>query len=127
MPTVAAWHRILGAGHDEMSLWELPGRGITFRSGGMSVSSDLTLEDVRGTLVEAIRGGLLQLYHQEDPSYPVFALDEALALIADEDEWNASTAHRRPLLMITPAGESAYHADFDEYKRSPPFLGGRPG
>jgi hypothetical protein len=122
MAKIAAWQRVLGAGHDEMNLWELPGRGITVHSGGTGVSSDLSLEDVRTALAEAVGSGLLQLYDQEDPSYPVFGLAEALALIADDDEWDATTAHRRLCLTITPAGESAYHAVFDQYKKSSPFL-----
>jgi hypothetical protein len=120
--TIAAWRRVLGAGFDEMNLWELSGRYVTHHLGGTSVSSDLPLDDVRQALTEALRSGLLRLYDMDDPTYPTFSLEDALALVADENEWESATAQRRPALTTTPAGERAFRAVFERYRQASPFL-----
>jgi len=122
MATIAAWRRVLGAGFDELNLWELAGRDITIHSGGISVSADLPRADVREALTEALRTGLLQLYDMDDPTYPVFSLEEALVLAADDGEWDPATALQRPGLTITPAGERALHGIDERYRRASPFL-----
>jgi hypothetical protein len=114
--------RVLEAGSDELNLWDLLGRHSYVHSGGTSVTPDLPVGEVREALAEALRGGLVQLYDQDDPAHRVFDVEEALELIADESEWEATSAQRRAALAITPAGETASHAVFDQYLRASPFL-----
>jgi hypothetical protein len=76
--TIAAEWRVLEGAFDELNLWELPGRHIYVRSGGTGVSTDISKDDVREALAEALRNGLVELYDRDERGYPVFALDEAL-------------------------------------------------
>jgi hypothetical protein len=122
MATPGAQWRVLAAGFDELNLWELPGRNFYIRSGGTSVTPDLPVDEVRQALAEALRGGLVQLYDQDDTVYRRFNLDEALAIVADEGEWSAASAQHRAALAITPAGEAASHSVFERYRRGSPFL-----
>jgi hypothetical protein len=87
------------------------------------VTPDLPVREAKQALAEALSGGLVVLYDPEDPAYRRADLEEALALIADDREWQAATAERRFCLAITPAGEVASQPLFEEYKRSSPFLG----
>jgi hypothetical protein len=120
--TIAAQWRVLGAGFDELNLWDLPGRHVYVHSGGRALTPDLPFEDVRDALAEAVRGGLVQLYDQDDSTHRVLDLVEALALIADEVEWDATSARRRAALAITPLGETASHSVSEQYRRASPFL-----
>lgn len=122
MATIAAEWRILESAFDELNLWELPGRHIYVRSGETGVSKDIPRNDIREALAEALRNGLVQLYDQDDPDYPVFALDEALSLVSEESEWTAESARRRAALTITPAGEAASHAVLEKFRKASPFL-----
>ncbi|HVW88938.1 MAG TPA: hypothetical protein VHC01_05680 [Gaiellaceae bacterium] len=121
MATIGARYRVLAAGFDELNLWELPGRHIFVHSGGRSVTADLQLGDVREALSEALRAGFVLLYDPEGPGHPALALEDALALVADDDEWDLATSSRRVALAITPSGEAVLHRVSDEYRRASPF------
>jgi hypothetical protein len=118
---VEAQWRVLEGAFDELNLWDLPGRHGYSHSGGRSITPDLTLDDVRDALVSALHQGLVELYDSDAPSRPL-ALDDALGLVARNEEWGAESFSRMVELAITPAGVSASQAASTQRQRASPFL-----
>jgi hypothetical protein len=109
MTGVEAKWSVLECAFDEFNLWELPGRHVYVHSGGQAVTPDLPVAEVRAALVAALSHGLVELYDQDEQGYPALALEDALALVADEHEWTADSASRRVALSVTALGERASH------------------
>ena len=122
MPTLRAQQRVLEGAFDELNLWELPGRHEYHHSGGVSVTPDIPLAEVREAAVAALRAGLVLLCEAGADGWSTVDPREAVTLAEDESEWEAETASRDVTLAITPAGEQASHHVFAAYRSASPFL-----
>jgi len=116
----AEW-RILAGAFDELNLWELPGRHTYVHSGGQAITPDLSLEDVRAALVDALSRRFVELYDQDSDDFLKLPIAEALALVMADEEWSADPASRRVALAITEAGARRSHEVFARRSDESPF------
>jgi hypothetical protein len=117
---VAEWQILAGA-FDELNLWELPGRHTYVDSGGQALAPDLSLEDARAALMDALTRGFVELYEEDSDGLPRIPTAEALTLVGLDEEWSADSASRRVALTITEAGARRSHTVFARHSEESPF------
>jgi hypothetical protein len=108
-------YAILDDASDEANLWELPWNAIN--ENGVEIHPRRTVEEVRPWLIDLVRDGHVVIFRMDEPDAPNLELDEALAVIADEDNWDPARAQTVYGVITTESGDREHELERNAAKR----------
>jgi hypothetical protein len=101
-------YALLEHASDEANLWELP---WSLSVSQVEVHPRRTMEEVRPWLVELLSDGHLGMWLESDGHVVALDLDEALAAIAEDENWDPKSAHGVYLLHTTESGDAEFRIE----------------
>src|SRR3954451_6645140 len=108
MPNAIRYAILDHAGDDAM-LWELPWP-LSQSVGGETVELHprWTVDEVRPVLVDLLREGHVELYRFGEADGPTLALEESIAAVASDANWDPAMAETAYCVITTESGDREY-------------------
>jgi hypothetical protein len=108
-------YAILDSATDSSPLWELPWPlSHATDEGPVEIHPRRTMKEIRPVLVELLREGHVEIYPYREPEASALPLDDALAAISVDANWNPETTQEDYGVTLTESGERELRGEREE-------------
>ena len=111
-------YAVLDHAADQAALWHLTDSVRTWRTDGVvEVRPPRTVDDIRPHLEDLLREGHVELFLFQEPESPALRLQEALAAVADDSNWDSETADTWYGVITTDSGVQRLRVEAQAYRQ----------
>jgi hypothetical protein len=106
-------YAILDHATDDAALWELAWSLSQFINGrDVVIHPRRPVSEVLLHLLDLLREGHVEIYLDENPQEPSLPLEEALAVAADDANWDPASAKASYRVVATKSGDDEYENEY---------------